>query len=162
MTLGRVSGVHGVHGWVRVRSWTEEPARILEYSPWRVRVGADWVVRTVAEGRVHGKGLIARLECSRTREDAERLRGAEIAVPRSQLPEPAPGEYYWTDLVGLEVVTAAGQVLGRVDHLLDTGANDVLVVRGDGERLVPFLAGTVIREVDLRGGRIEVDWDPEF
>lgn len=102
------------------------------------------------------------LEGCRDRESAEALRHAAVAVPRSALPEPAPGEYYWHDLIGLAVVTTDGEELGRVDHLLETGANDVLVVYGKRERLIPWIQGQVVQSVDPAGGGIIVDWDPAF
>jgi 16S rRNA processing protein RimM len=88
--------------------------------------------------------------------------GAEIAVEREQLPETGPEEYYWTDLEGLSVVCQDGTELGRIDHLMETGANDVLVVIGERERLIPYIPGQVIKSVDLENGRMVVDWDPEF
>ena len=88
--------------------------------------------------------------------------GREIAVERDQLPELANDEYYWTDLEGLQVRTCAGVTLGRVDHLLATGANDVLVVQGEREHLIPFVLGSVVKAVHLSDGWMEVDWDPDF
>ena len=164
VVMGRISGLYGVRGWVKVFSHTSPRERIVQYSPWQVRLGGpagEWRPMTVAEGKRHGKGVIARLEGIDDRDAAARLMEAEIAVRRDQLPELEPGDYYWTDLQGLEVVNREGVTLGRVDHLFETGANDVLVVLGERERLIPYTDDTV-RGVDLEGGRIEVDWDPEF
>jgi len=83
-------------------------------------------------------------------------------VPRSELPDPGPDSFYWTDLEGLTVRTVAGVELGVVDHLLETGANDVLVLKGERERLIPYVRGAVVTDVDLEQGVITVDWDPEF
>ena len=111
----------------------------------------------------HGKGLVVGLRDYTDRDQARSLIGLEIAVPRAELPAPEEGEYYWADLVGLKVETTEGQILGTVDHLIETGANDVLVVHGeDRERLIPFVADQVIRRVDLAAGLIQVDWDPDF
>jgi 16S rRNA processing protein RimM len=96
------------------------------------------------------------------RDIAASLLNTQIAVRREQLPPAAEGEYYWSDLVGLAVRTIAGVELGKVTHLMQTGANDVLVVKGDRERLIPFLQPDVVKRVDLDAGIIEVDWDPEF
>jgi 16S rRNA processing protein RimM len=114
------------------------------------------------EGQPHGRGYIGRFEGIEDRDAAAGLIGAEIAVPREQLPPAEAGEYYWVDLVGLEVVTSEGESLGHVDHLLETGAHDVLVVAGERERLIPYTPGVHVLEVDLDGGRIVVEWDPEF
>ena len=159
---GRITGLYGVRGWVKVYSYTEPRENIIGYSPWRVRLGNQWHELAVAEGRRHGKGVIARLAGYEDRSQAERLLGADIAIRRDQLPPLAEDEYYWSDLEGLRVVTREGRELGRVHHLIATGANDVLVVRGERERLIPFLQGDVVLDVDLAGGSLRVDWDPEF
>ncbi len=160
--MGRISGVHGVKGWVRVFSYTEPRENIVNYQPWYLRRGDDWQPWRLAEGRAHGKGVIARLEDCEDRDQALALMNCEIGVRRDQMPEPAPGEYYWNDLIGLNVVTLQNEQLGRVDHLLETGANDVLVVSGDRERLIPFVLDKVVKQVDLDAGVIQVDWDKEF
>jgi len=162
VTLGRISGLYGVRGWVRVFSHTDPREGIVRYSPWYLRLGGEWRPVRVAEGRRHGKGVVARLEGCDDRDQAARLMGAEIAVRREQLPPLPPGEYYWTDLEGLRVVTREGVELGTVARLMETGANDVLVVRGERERLIPYLPERVVLEVDLEGGLIRVDWDPDF
>lgn len=159
--LGRIAGVYGVQGWVKVYSHTQPRESILNYSPWYVREGERWVPRELKGGRRHGKGIVAQLEGCEDRDRARTLLGAEIAITRDQLPKTEEGEYYWSDLIGLEVVTRGGQSLGRVDHLMETGANDVLVVNGERERLIPFI-DEVIETVDLEGGVLTVDWDPEF
>ncbi len=161
VALGRISGLHGVQGWVKVHSDTRPRENILEYSPWYLLRGGAWEPWEVVRGRPQGKTLVAQLRGCTDREQARRLMGATIAVRRSQLGQ-SEEEYYWTDLEGLEVVTTGGVALGRVDHLMETGANDVLVVKGGRERLIPWLPEQVIREVDLEQGRILVDWDPEF
>ena len=117
---------------------------------------------SVAEFRPHGKGLAARLVGLDDRDEAAALMGADIAVWRDELGEPEPGQYYWADLVGLEVRHAEGQSFGKVEGLMATGANDVLVVKGERERLIPFIQGQVIKGVDLGAGIITVDWDPDF
>ncbi len=111
---------------------------------------------------VQGKGLVAKLKGCDDRESARDLIGALIQVRRGDLAELEPGEFYWADLLGLKVETLSGTELGAVDNLLETGANDVLVVRGDRERLIPFLQGQVVHDVDLDKQRIRVDWDPDF
>lgn len=159
--MGRVSGVYGVRGWVRVHSFTEPRENILAYSPWRLRSGEAQMTARVRAGRGHGQGVIAALDIADDRDQAGALVGAEIRVARTQLPPPEPGRYYRVDLLGLRVVSARGETLGHVEHLLETGANDVMVVRGERERLVPFI-DSVVLEVSLDAGLIRVDWDPEF
>jgi len=158
IVLGRIAGLYGVRGWVRVFSETDPRENILRYSPWLL----DSAAHVVAEGRRHGKGLVVRLEGCEDRDQAAELIGRDICVRRDQLPPARPDEFYWADLEGLEVQTLAGEPLGRVSHLFDTGANDVLVVKGDRERLLPFVWDDVVKDVDFASGTIKVDWDPEF
>lgn len=158
LVLGRIAGVYGVRGWVRIYSDTEPRENILTYTPWFVA----GVARQVAEGRVHGKGLVARLAGCDDRDQAAALVGQEIAIRRDQLPPPQPDEFYWADLEGLAVRNLADQDLGTVDHLFATGANDVLVLRGERERLLPFVWGQVIHTVDFEARLIRVDWDADF
>jgi len=158
IVLGRISGLYGVRGWVRVFSETEPRENILRYSPWLL----DGEPRPVAEGKRHGKGLVARLAGCEDRDQAAGLIGKSIAVRRAQLPPPRPDEFYWADLEGMTVETLSGTGLGRVSHLFETGANDVLVVQGERERLLPFVWDDVIKDVDFDAGVIRVDWDPDF
>jgi 16S rRNA processing protein RimM len=134
-----------------VSSGTEPPERILEYHPWLIERGGTWQPFEVLSGRPHGKGLVVQLAGCDDRDQAATFAGAEIAVPRSALAELEADEYYWADLVGLEVVTT-----------IETGANDVLVVRGDRERLIPFTPGHAVVEVDMERRRLTVAWDPAF
>jgi 16S rRNA processing protein RimM len=160
VTVGRVVGLFGVRGWVKVFSHTRPREAILEYSPWYIEHDGAWRAVDVAEGRAHGRGIVARLEGYGERDQAASLIGADVAVMLSQLPAAADDEYYWAQLEGLRVVNLAGQELGYVSHLFETGANDVLVVRGARERLIPFAKG-VVQRVDLAAGAICVDWNPE-
>lgn len=161
---GRVAGAHGVKGWLKVESYTEPLEALLDYQPWLVtKSGTAPPARfEVVQGRAAGRSLVVELRGVADRDDAVALRGAEIFIAREQLPELAADEYYWADLQGLRVINSAGVELGVVDHLLETGANDVLVVRGAREHLVPFIRQQVIKKVDLQAGVIEVDWDPDF
>ncbi len=162
--LGRIGGAFGVRGECRLESWTDPRDAIFRYQPWTLR-DARGVERVLARvrGRDGGKHLIVQLPDIADRDAAEALRGSEVLVPRSALPPPAAGEYYWVDLEGLAVVTVEGVPLGTVSHLFATGANDVLVVDdGARERLLPFVLPDTIRAVDFAARRIIVDWDPEF
>ena len=163
VTLGRISGVHGIQGWVRVHSDTSPRENIVNYSPWHLIREGRRESRMVNAGRRQGKAVVAKLEGCNDRDAAEELVGALISIPRSALPDTTvPGEYYWADLVGLRVETVDGVELGRIEQLFETGSNDVIVVQGDKERLVPYIWEQVVREVDLEAGVMRVDWDPEF
>lgn len=161
VTLGRISGVHGVKGWVKVHSYTEPRANIAGFGVWIVSLrGATSVLEVEDSGGGGGGQVIVKLRGIDDRDEARGWIGAEIAVERSALPECSPGEYYWADLEGLEVRTVDGAVLGKVDHLLATGSNDVLVLDRPG-RLIPFVTGSVIRSVDLDARVIVADWQDE-
>ncbi len=160
IAVGRIVGVYGVRGWVRVHSHTRPRQAILDYSPWLIERDGRWEAREVEEGRIHGKGIVARLAGCIDREQAAGLIGAEVAVERARLPQTAASEYYWADLEGLRVVNLEGHELGTVSHLFETGANDVMVLRGERERLIPF-AKPVVQRVALDEGVIVVDWDVE-
>lgn len=160
--VGRISGVHGVKGWVRVFSYTEPRDNIVRYQPWYLRRDGHWQAQRLVAGNAHGKGVIAQLENCEDRDQALALMNCEIAVRRDQMPEPAAGEYYWNDLLGLTVVTLQNEPLGKVARLMETGANDVLVVSGDRERLIPFVLDEIVKRVDLEARVIQVDWDKDF
>lgn len=147
---------------MKVRSFTDPAANALEYQPWYLRKGHKWFCAEVIDGQARDKLVVVQVSGITEREDALAWVGAEVVIDRNQLPKPEPGEYYWTDLVGLTVVTADGTELGVVERLMETGANDVLVVRGDRERLIPFVTPDVVKDVDLASGRLTVDWDPDF
>ncbi|ADE14100.1 16S rRNA processing protein RimM [Nitrosococcus halophilus Nc 4] len=160
--IGRISGVYGIQGWVRVYSYTEPRDNILRYEPWYLQQNGKWIARRLLEGRTQGKGIVVALDGIDDRDVATQWIGREIAVHREQLPPPEEGEYYWADLIGLRVITVQGVELGRVERLLETGANDVLVVQGERERLIPFRKDTIVKQVDLEQGLLRVDWDPDF
>jgi 16S rRNA processing protein RimM len=162
--LGRISGVFGVKGWVKVYSDTEPRENILNYSPWYLLINGQWQAQKVLAGRVHNKGLVVHLEGCDDRDLAATLVRSDIAITQAQLPKPEAGEYYWRDLQGLQVLTLDAVNLGKVTNLMETGANDVLVVKDeDGrERLIPFIREQVVTHIDLEAGTMTVDWDPEF
>ena len=161
--LGRVLGAFGVRGELKLESFTEPKSAIFRYQPWRLR-DAQGRERDLAEarGRETAKGVVATFPDVADRDAAEALRGAELYAPRSALPPPKPGEYYWVDLEGLRVVNLEGADFGTVSHLFSTGANDVLVARGDRERMIPFLEPDFVTSVDFDAGVITVDWDADF
>lgn len=162
--IGRIVGVHGIRGELKIESWAEPRERIFDYQPWLLETAPGRVEEVSgAHGGSRGKGMWARLPGVDGRDAASALIGTDISVDRALLPAPAEGEYYWADLEGLDVVDLDGVSLGRVSHVFATGANDVLVVRGgEREHLVPFVQGQFVHEVDLAAGRIRVDWDRQF
>ena len=113
------------------------------------------------QGKPHGKFLVVKFDGIDDREEAGLLTHAEVMVSRDELPASDDG-YYWADLIGLKVVTTDSTELGWVESLMETGANDVLVVNGDRERLIPWIENEVIVAVDLAGKCLTVDWDPDF
>jgi 16S rRNA processing protein RimM len=157
--LGRISGLFGVRGWVRVFSYTEPREAILQYKGLLLGRNGDWQSVKVAEGQRHGKSVILRLEGFDDRDRAVGLIGTEIGADRSELPEPEDGHFYWSDLTGLKVVHRDGTELGNVKDILETGAHDVMVVEGEQERLIPFVIGEVVLSVDLDERLISVDWE---
>ena len=161
ITLGRISGLFGVQGWVKIFSHTSPRNNILDYPIWHLIQEGKRTAYKLETGKVHGKGIVALLEGVADRDSAARLLQAEIMVPREQLPDAEDDEFYWADLEGLTVVTLEGLELGEVDHLFETGANDVMVVKGDKQRLLPFIRDVVVK-VDSDKAVITVDWDPDF
>ena len=167
VVLGQISGLYGVRGWVRIHSYTEPRGNILRYTPWQIRAGnapdTPWRTVTVSDGHLQGKGIVAHVAGWDTPEAARALLGMEIAIPREQLPAPRKGEYYWSDLIGLRVVAADNATLGTVASLLETGANDVLVVQDAAgkEHLIPFVDGVIV-SVDLDARVLRVDWDINY
>ena len=162
VALGRITGAFGVHGWVKIESYTEPREQILAFPTWRADLpGGGHRDVTHLEGRRHGKGLVARLAGVDDRDQAIALARQELWIERRELPALRSGEYYQSDLIGLEVVNLEGRVLGRVDHFLDTGANAVMVVVGERERWLPMVPRHVPK-IDVAGGRITVDWDADF
>jgi len=159
--MGRISAPFGVKGWVKVQPNTAAARNLLAYTTWWVDNDGDWRNFAVAEARVQGRTVVAKLDGCEDRDAAIALRGRTVAVPRTALPGTQSGEYYWADLIDLAVVNGAGQALGRIAGLLQTGANDVLVVAGERERLIPFIAD-VIRDVDLAAGVVRVEWDADY
>jgi 16S rRNA processing protein RimM len=160
--LGRVLGAFGVRGELKLHSFTDPVSTVMKYQPWLlVHRGAERELEKV-RGRETNKGMVVVFPGCDDRDAAEALAGAEIWVPRDRLPPAKPGEYYWADLEGLRVVTCEGVDLGTVAYLFETGANDVMVVAGDRERLIPFINEQFIVGVDFDTRVVTVDWDPDF
>ncbi len=162
VVVGRVAGLYGVRGWVKVISYTEPRKNILSYRPWCLERSGIVEQVELAAGREQGKGLVAQIAGIEDRDAASGLIGANILVNRELFAQTGRNEYYWRDLVGLRVATMEGVNLGVVESLLETGANDVLVLQGEQRRLIPFVMDRIVKSVDLDTATITVDWDPEF
>lgn len=158
ITVGRICGLFGVKGWVKVFSYTEPRENICRYNPWHLLGAQGERMIEVNEGRLQGAAVVAKLSGVDDRDAAEPLVGRHIEVDWTQLDVLPPGEYYWEQLAGLEVFDTRGRSLGVVDHLLRTGAHDVLVVAGERQRLIPFVQGAIVKRVDLEAGNMRVEW----
>ncbi len=162
VVLGKISGIYGVKGWVRIYSYTSPRDNILAYPQWLLKRRGGWEMHKLCSGKKHGKGIVAKIEGCEDRDQAAEMMDVEIAIHQNQLPKAEAGEYYWRDLKGLQVETVGGVVLGKIAEMFETGANDVIVVKGDRERLVPFVKDEVVKRVDLDANLMVVDWDPDF
>ncbi|WP_296895364.1 ribosome maturation factor RimM [Thiobacillus sp.] len=161
VVMGRIAAPFGIKGWVKVQPYSEAPDTLMDFESWRVGHGEQQMHYTVETIQDHGKALVAKLAGIDDRDAAYALRGQEISVAKSALPPPKENEFYWSDLIGLTVVNREGIELGKIDSLMESGANDLLVVKGAREHLIPFVAAFV-GKVDLAGGTIEVDWGEDY
>lgn len=161
--MGRVSAPFGVKGWIKVQPFTSEVDSLTSYKKWWLDIDGDWQEHAVESAQAQGRTIVAKLEACDDRNLAVMYRGKQVAVPREALPKAAANEFYWADLVGLRVINDEARDFGAVIRILETGANDVLVVQGDGgqERLIPFIADA-IRKVDLAAGVIRVNWGLDY
>lgn len=165
--VGRVGAPYGVKGWVKINTFTEQPAAIFDYAPWFLGPAGQQI--EVDQWKSHNKGMVAKLKGVEDRDQAEMIKNLDIAISASQLPELEDGDYYWRDLVGMQVVTDKGYTLGVVKELFETGANDVMLVQakhndafGQKERLIPYILDQVILDISKEDKTIKVDWDPAF
>lgn len=157
--MGRITGIYGIKGWLKIESYTRPPDNIFSYKPWYIGRDNDWRAVLPHGGKRHGKGLIVALDGVDDRDVARTYIGADISVFRSQLQKLEPGEYYWHDLLGMQVVDQQGRVLGQLKEIMETGANEVLVVEGEGRHLIPLVWGHYVIDVDQDKGVIRVDWE---
>lgn len=166
--LGSINAAYGIKGWVKVFSYTDPVEQIFLYSPWQLRRSGKTLELEVDQMKVQGRNLLTLFKGFEDRNQAESVIGYEIWIDRAQLPDLPDGEYYWNQLQGLTVINQAGLLLGRIDHMIETGANDVLVVRpneqsvDDQERLIPYIEGEVVIDVDLDTKKIVVDWQTDY
>lgn len=159
--MGRIAAPYAVRGWIKIQTFTEYLDSLLDYPVWWLGKNGQWREFVWDEARPQGHYLVARLEGVDDRNAAELLVGWEIAVPRDERPAPDEDEFYWDDLMGLTVVNTAGEILGKVEQLLETGAHDILKVMGERERLIPFTK-PIVQDVDLSNGRITVEWGADY
>ena len=167
--VGKLGSTYGIRGWLRLYSSTEEAESIFDYQPWFLKIIGQWQPIELESWRYHSNDLIVKLKGTDDREAAQLLTNAEIGVDLSVFPELEEGDYYWHDLIGCSVVNLEGYTMGVVTELMETGSNDVLVVKanskdafGKQERLIPFLYEQVVKRVDLATKTITVDWDAGF
>ena len=155
IVVGKLGATYGIKGWLKVFSYTEDAESIFSFQPWLVKVKGEWKELHVESWKRHGQGLVAKIEGLNVREDAQMFTNAEVSVMADQLPTLSEDEFYWRELFGMQVFTTKGYDLGKVTDLLETGSNDVLVIKanlkdafGQKERLVPYLEEQVIKKVD--------------
>lgn len=161
VTLGRIGGTFGVHGWLKVQSFTDPPDNLLDYEALLLKQRGGWVEADIEEARSNHRGVLMKLHGVDSPEDAQSYNGAELGVKRGDMPRLAPGEFYWSDLEGLDAVTPEGVVLGKVDHFQMLPANPIVVIRGEREHLVPFVKERIVK-VDLEAGRVVLDWGADW
>ncbi len=159
--VGHILGAQGLKGWVKVFSNTSPRANIVNYSPWLVEQD-DRLNAIEVSGREQGKLILARLDGIDDRNHAQALTGCKLFINASQLPGLAHGEYYWSDLIGMAVESLQAEPLGVVESMLETGADDVMVLKGERKRLVPFVLNEIVRTVDLENRRMVIDWSPDY
>lgn len=166
--VGKLMSPFGIKGWLKLYSHTQPIENIAGYNPLWIKQGEHWQPIQLEHVQRHGKGLVAKIKGCDSRDQVPAYIGCELAIKREQLPALAQGDYYWAQLEGLKVITTAGEWLGHVDHLFETGSNDVLVVHpatgsiDQEERLIPYQWGEVVKTVDLERGEMTVDWDKDF
>jgi 16S rRNA processing protein RimM len=158
--VGKIGATYGIKGWLKIVSFTETSNGIADYNPWYLEDVKGWKPIKVTETRPHGKGLVAKIDGFDTPEVARGLTGKTIAIKRSQLIALESNEFYWADLHGLTVINQHDEVLGKIIYIIETGSNDVLVVKGsEGDIAIPYLFGETVLSVDLEQQIMKVDWD---
>lgn len=158
--VGRFGRPHGIKGMISVISFTEPRDNIITYQQhWHIQLNQQWKPVTLVALTTHHKSILAQVSGYEEREAVTRLTNCEIAIPVEQLPQLEIGEYYWHQLIALKVFTVEGEALGNVVEILPTGMNDILVISGEKQYLIPYLPGRFVKEVNLAQGIIVVDWD---
>lgn len=155
--MGRIVAPYGIKGWVKIQTYTEQQDALLDYAVWWIGKNSNWQEAKVAEAALHNKYLVVRFESYSDRNAAQGLSGWQIGVPRDLFPEADNDEFYWVDLIGVQVINLQDKVLGQVIELIESKAHDLLVV-GENKCLIPFV-NHVIKHVDLQAKKLIVDWD---
>jgi len=165
ITVGRIGGAHGIKGWIKIMSYTRPKENIFTYSPWLIFLNDKWQEIDIEEFQQRGERLLVKLSGVECPEDARVYINCDIAIRRDQLADLDEGEYYWRDLIGLEVLNQDKINLGKISKITETGAHDVLVINGTGENkksiLIPFVKDVYVKQVDLIAKTIIVDWQLE-
>ncbi len=161
LLVGKINGFFGIQGWVKVFSYTEPRVNILSYTPWSIDVDGELKKIEIKTGREQSKTIIANIKGIDTREESQKLIGKDIYIDKEQLPKLKKGEYYWHELIGFEVFNQDKEKLGLVDYFVETGSNNVLVVKGKKERWIPYIEPYLV-SVDSLNKVIFVDWDKDF
>lgn len=162
VTVGKIEASFGIQGWVKIRSYTDPITNIFDYSPWQLIKNGEIVPAKLEKTKKNNKSLIAKFQNIDSPETAAVLFGSDITVPRDVLPILPDDEFYWSDLEGLTVINLQGITLGTVKRLMATGANDVLIISGEREYLIPYVLERHVKSIDLKNRQIIVDWDAEF
>jgi len=161
LLVGKINGFFGLQGWVKVFSYTDPRTNILNYSPWLVKVDGNFQSIDITNGREQSKTIVAHIKGVDTREDSQKFIGQDIFIDKNQLPELDEGEYYWHELIGFDVFNKDSEKLGKVDYFVETGANNVLVVKGIKEFWIPYIE-PFLTSIDFKNHKIFVDWDKDF
>ena len=161
LLVGKINGFFGLQGWVKVFSYTNPRTNILNYSPWSIKVDGNFQSIDIPSGREQSKTIVAHIKGIDNREDSQKFIGQDIYINKEQLPELTQGEYYWHELIGFDVINKDEEQLGTVDYFVETGANDVLVVKGKKEYWIPYIEPFLV-SIDSKNNKILVDWDKDF
>lgn len=162
VAMGYIKGVFGIKGWLKIAANTEYADSLLDYPEWQLSKDKQILNVTVESGKIVNGELQVKLEGIDDRDQAFALRGYTIEIPREEFAPTEEDEYYWADLVGMNVVNTDGTVLGKVVNLMETGANDVLVIKGEhGQILIPFVSN-YIETVDTDKQTITADWGLDY
>ena len=161
LLVGKINGFFGLQGWVKVFSYTSPRTNILNYSPWSIKVDGNFQSIDITNGREQSKTIVAHIKGIDNREDSQKFIGQDIYINKEQLRELTHGEYYWHELIGFDVINKDEEQLGTVDYFVETGANDVLVVKGKKEYWIPYIEPFLV-SIDSKNNKILVDWDKDF
>ncbi len=160
--IGRIGSPFGIHGWLKINSFTDPPENIFQYLPWQIHSKQSWLTLNIADSQIQSHRILIKLADCHTPEQAKHYTNTEIAIWRNQLATLENDQYYWSDLEGLSVINSNGVNLGKVDHLMNTGANDILVVKGAKNYLIPYILNMYVMQVNLQEKTIIVDWHEDF